>query len=346
MRHATDPDSPCTEYLDQLRKLPFITEAKLHEPPNSPTLSSRPAVNLAIRTARGSYEFHVELKRTHLTRALVAGMLATIGNERIRDWILFAPHVGRPLASYLAERGGNYIDKAGNCRLVLGEDHYAFVQGQRRKEPEPRGRGVGLAGYQVLFAILAQPELLDAPTRTLALAAGVAMNTASRALTRLAEEGLIGAGTGHLRILDRQTMLDRWIAAYADQIRPRQFVGAFRTPDADPPGLEQRVEREFPDTTAWAWGGTAAAKRLNGIYRGPTTVLHVRHWNDDAARRLKALRAKDGPLIVLRTRGELAFNGIVPQTVHPLLVYAELLTSGDPRSTEAAEEIRSLYLPT
>ena len=42
------------------------------------------------------------------------------------------------------------------------------------------------------------------------------------------------------------------------------------------------------------------------------------------------------PLVVL--------SGALPRTVHPLLVYTELLTSGDERAREAGVELRERFL--
>lgn len=64
----------------------------------------------------------------------------------------------------------------------------------------------------------------------------------------------------------------------------------------------------------------------------------------DVAIRLRALRADDGPLILVRAPGPLAFKGAKPRTVAPLLVYTELLFAGDKRAREAAGEIERKYL--
>jgi hypothetical protein len=39
------------------------------------------------------------------------------------------------------------------------------------------------------------------------------------------------------------------------------------------------------------------------------------------------------------------FEGVEPHLAHPLLVYAEMLASRDPRTREAAEDLRRQFLP-
>ena len=113
---------------------------------------------------------------------------------------------------------------------------------------------------------------------------------------------------------------------------------------ADPDELERRIEEVLGTQEPWVWGGGAAAIRLTQFYRGPETVLHVPRWRAEFPKQLKALKAHDGPLVVLRPLGQLALEGAAPRTAHPLMVYTELLTTGDPRAREAAAEIQRTYL--
>ena len=201
-----------------------------------------------------------------------------------------------------------------------------------------------MAGYRVLFALLARDDLLNVPIRTLAEAADVSKNAAAHAIARLTNDGIVGEENGRRRFLDRDAVLDRWLAGYATTVRPRLLVGTFRTPDKDPNELERRIEEVLGTDEQWVWGGGAAAMRLTKFYRGPETVVHVPRWRADFPKQLKALKAHDGPLVVLQPLEQLALEGVVPRTAHPLMVYTELLATGDPRAREAAAEIQRAYL--
>ena len=155
------------KYLTHLRALPFVRKVEIRavQPAKGPY---RPDAALRLRTPRGTHDLLVEVKRTHLTYVLVDGILARIGKMAERPWILFAPYVGRRMGRHLAEFGVNYVDTAGNCRLRIGDDYCAIIEGQRPAREARQGRGIGVPGYQVLFAILAKPDLLNTPIRTLA----------------------------------------------------------------------------------------------------------------------------------------------------------------------------------
>jgi len=322
----------------RLRELPFVKEAVLL--PFPPTEDGR----VRIATPHATKEFVIEAKRTHLTRTIVDGVLAHATRNRQRPWILFAPHVGRPLARYLDEQGVNFVDLAGNCRLQIGRRHIAKIEGRPPERRPQQGRGTGVAGQQILFALLVQPDLLNMPVRTLAKAAGVAPATAADRIVQLRREGLIHESDNGRRLTMPRRLLDLWIKGYETLARPKLLIGRYRAQKTDPEGLERLVEATLDDRMIWAFGGGAAAHRLTGYYRGPDTVVHVQQPGHDVAKRLRALPAEDGPLILLRAPGPLAFKGAAPRTVVPLLVYAELLFAGDKRARDAAGEIERKYL--
>jgi hypothetical protein len=324
--------------IDRLRELPFVNEATLLPPRGWDG-------RVRIVTPNATQELAIEAKRTHLTRTIVDGVLAQAARIKPkRPWILFAPHVGRPLARYLDDQGANFIDLAGNCRLQIGRWHVAKIEGRPPERRPQQGRGTGAPGQQILFALLVQPELLNAPVRTLAKAAGVAPATAAARIAQLRKAGLIHETNGERQLTLPRRLLDLWINGYETLVRPKLLIGRYRVQEMDPEALEHKIEKTLDDKLTWAFGGGAAAHRLTGYYHGPDTVVHVQQPGFDIAKGLRALRADDGPLILLGAPGPLAFEGAKPRTVAPLLVYTELLFAGDKRARDAAGEIQRKYL--
>jgi hypothetical protein len=236
------------------------------------------------------------------------------------------------------------MDLAGNCRLVLDRRYVAHVEGRTRERVAEERRGLRVPGYQVLFAILAEPELLNETVRRLADAAGTGKTAAAETVRRLQAENLVGEVKGRRFILEAKVLLERWIAGYAVHVRPRLLIGTYRTADRDPEALERHLEEALEATPTWGFGGGAAAHRLTRFYRGERTVVHLQDVPLDLQRRLKAQRVDDGPLVLLRTPGRVAFDGVNPRTVHPLLIYTELLVADDPRAREAANEVWDRHL--
>jgi hypothetical protein len=244
-------------YLEHLRQLPFIKDVTISQPEpriQTGTGMNRPDAILRIKTLRGNHELYVEEKRTHLTYALADGMTVHARQADQKPWILFTLRVPSKIGRYLGEQGINYVDKAGNCRLQIGRDYVAVIEGQTPIHVPAPGRGMAIPGYRVLCTIIAKPELLVAPVRTLADAAAVSKTTAAETVARLQKEGLITADPRQRRMVDPRALLDRWMVGY-ETFRPRLLIGRYRTQDPTPTALEERVEQELGNNAGWAWGG-------------------------------------------------------------------------------------------
>jgi hypothetical protein len=305
-------------------------------------------------TKRGATRFLVEVKRTHLTYALVDGVVARYANVH-RPWLLCAPYVAPPMSRYLRERGVSFIDAVGNCHIEIdGREILHHVESRRAAETQPpTHHAIRAPGYKVVFAILARPDILASPVRLIEQYAGANKSTVSNQLRRLEAEGILGQSKERYVLLRPKALFDKWVTGYADVLRPWLLIGSYETPIRDANKLEAKLESELAPSGAgdrwWWWGGASAAWRMAKHYRAQTTTIHVDDMPPDALRRLRALPAPRGSLTVLRLPSHLAI-GLAPgrhlkePVVHPLLVYAEMMTSADERTREAAELVRERFL--
>ena len=327
------------QYLERIRELPFVLDLE----PHSLAAGDGADARILIRTPNGEAEFLLVEKKSRPTPPVLRRIQHGL-ELHSEPCIVLTPYVNRQAAADFRQLGLNFMDSVGNCWLEIAGSYLANVEGRRPPQRPPGSRGLGVSGYQVIFGILAAPEILQEHVRHIASEAGVSKTITSDALRRLQGEGIIATTRSGRRVLEPKRLMDRWLEGYASLVRPRTQVGRYRTVHADPPSLEKAVEAVFGPHEAWGLGGTAAAARVDDYYRGQHTVLHLRDWDDDLQRRLRALPADDGPLIIFRTPGAIAYRGLVPQTVHPLLVYSELLASTDPRAHKAAAELRERLL--
>ena len=275
-------------------------------------------------------------------------MIRRAEHPRQEGWILFAPYIPTPIAQRLQAAQINYVDAQGNCRVVLDKAHMAVIEGRRPAAGIAEAEFVvGPKARQVLFALLAKPELLGAPVRQLATAAGVGKTIAAQALTRLQRDGIL-VDTGQRYVFPHwKRALERWLAIYADTVRPRMIVGQFRANAEPGRPFEQWLEGAMQNQHDWRWayGGAAAAYRLVAHFRGDETVIHLEGDPDAFARRARLVPAARGPVTIHRALGPAAFAETPPHTADPLLVYSELLANGAPRELELAEMVREQCLP-
>ena len=302
---------------------------------------------LKLRTEAGDREFLLQIYRSHLTNKLADHIIAA-GKSVPEPLLILAPHIGAGLSAKLVAARLNYLDAQGNCHIAAPPLHI-HVQG---KTAAPAGvkpdKGLRSAAYQVLFVYLAEHVSLDAPLRSVAERAGVSRQPVFAMKHRLIDEGYVFEAKTMVRWHPerRKDALNLWLHGYETVVRPSLVLGTYRTQDASPDELEQRITRVFSDSKAaeFRWGGSAAGFRLTGHYRGQSTVIHLNNTVPrDLHRQLRALKDPSGNLVLLDAFGSINWQA-GKETVHPLLVYSEMLHEGGERAREAARELYEKHL--
>lgn len=288
--------------------------------------------------------YHLEVRPR-----VTAGLAAAVGARLDRPTILVTAYVPEPAAEILRTRGIDYVDLAGN---VLLRWDGLLIDIRRRKPSKtpaataPTGprRPFTRSGAQVTFCLLAWPELADRPVRELARASGTAMGGAHAVRRDLESGGYLIAGSSG-RVLTRAgELLNRWTEAYALSLSGSLHLGYYRASD---PGwwLDARTDLQ---AEGMYLGGEAAASELDSHLRPAVAVLY---GQEIPARLLakyrcqKAADAKDANVMVRRKfwtpPGQVNADGAVG-LVPAVLIYADLLVSGEPRQREHAERLRRL----
>ncbi len=361
MRSSGPPD--LTPYLARLQELPFIADADVvaHRAD-----TREQAVKLVLRDGANlrAIELPLQVSGTErLTEAWVQRALS-LHASMTSPGILFAPYIASPTAHRFASHNLNFVDLAGNCRLALGNERFAMIEGRRPVRDMESKRGIGVPGYRVMFELLASEAARRLPIRELASRAGAGKSSTAVALRRLEEAGLLLRTQAGIRVTRPRELFERWLVGQLDHVMPRTLAGRFRTAETDPLKFETKAEAalseysevlqagiESSQTPAqspieFAWGGTAAAWRMHHYFRGTDTILHVSQLPPSLANRLGLLPSMIGNLKIYEhgTIAQTAFRGTVSRAMHPMLVYSDLIASGEERSMQTAEMIRKEFL--
>jgi hypothetical protein len=143
---------------------------------------------------------------------------------------------------------------------------------------------------------------------------------------------LIDMGKRGLKLTRKETLLQRWVTAYPEQLRPKQILGRYKGP---PNWWEQK--RLVPLQAQW--GGEIAAEKMTHylkpelitIYAGAQYLTQLLLEN-----RLKTDITGDVEILGRFWRVE---EQRPEELVPPLLVYADLLATGNQRNLETAKMI-------
>ena len=306
-------------------------------------------VDAIVRLEPGDRTLVVEIKKwaQHANLGAVINQVKQLPGEGL----LVADYVNPRMADKLRQQQVQFIDAVGNA-FVNQPPVYVYVTGNRQEErgfmPTRNGakRAFEPTGLKVIYTFLCHPELVNAPYREIAEEAGVALGTVGWVLNGLKAAELIRdkGGKKGRRLVHYRKLLDRWVEAYPEKLKPKQLVGEFI---ADDPYWWKDVDIQEYDGY---WGGEiAAAKYTDYLKPKVATVYLPEHARTrllrDARLRKATEWAGDGAGIVLiyRPFWPEQFDefdiGLKKGLVHPVLAYADLVATGDPRNLEVAQRI-------
>lgn len=290
--------------------------------------------------------------KTRLDRLAALGHLKAQLGRLGKRGLLFAPYITPAMAKQCRQLDMAFLDIAGNAYLHEPGLH-VYITGEK---PEglptaitgTRGGGTATA-LRVVFALLFEPALLDAPYRDIVKAANVALGAIGWVFLDLEKRGHIaGRQKKHnRRFLEPMRLFEEWVTNYPIKLRPKLNPRRFR---AENPDWWKRAD--LTGLRAY-WGGEIAAHRLTHYLKPVTCTLYMEPDQNHAeptrglARFVGANRLRADP------KGDIeilnAFWHLPPATdrtdvVPPLLAYADLIATLDPRNLEVAKLIREQYI--
>lgn len=295
----------------------------------------RPDAKIRLVYNQQEWPFVVEIKARPTNAALghIAAQLERLGPRAL----LVAQYINPNQAEHLRELEIPFIDTAGNA--YLNEPPlYIFITGRKPTNAGEycRPRAITPAALRVVFALLCQPTLVTAPLRTIAKTAGVALGAAKYALDALKEgDYVFTRGTPPVRVFrNKLALLDVWVAAYADTLRPKLLRGRYLAAET---GWWETVD--ITDYHA-QWGGEVAADRMTH-YLKPEVLTIYMDRNVKPGRLLVNQKLKKHPkgnVEILEKFWQFPEQE-TRDTVPPLLTYADLVATADARTIETAKLI-------
>ncbi len=292
-----------------------------------------------VGLAEKPVEYRVKVKPA-LTNVTV-GQIAHQFSRNLQQWLLVTRIVHPQLARAMRQLHVQFIDTAGNA-YIDAPPAFILIEGRKRQvqATEASEEGVlGRAGLRLVFALMCRRDLWNATYRDIAKAARVALGTAAGVIKDLTVQGYLVENAGGQRSLVRQKeLLGKWTTAYAEKLRPKNIISRYKS---SKPDLWREADIQLLDAQ---WGREVAANRLTHYLKPEVTTIYARKPINNLILELKLRQDRNGD-IELRERFW-DFENIEPDktVVPPLLVYADLMATGDPRNIETAKMIYDDYL--
>lgn len=255
--------------------------------------------------------------------------------------VVAAPTVTQKQAALLRAAGAvGFIDAAGNASIET-DGIYIHIEGRPPNEisqaarlESSRGWAARPSGLQVLFALLTLPGTLSARLSDVAYVAGVSTTTVHRVMNDLTHQGLLDGESQDRYWLDRDGALAAWLEGYTRRVAPNVRESAYISP-LQPTEWASWIKTE--NVTAWVSGGSALSA-MGAELRPVATTLYLPAEAPRSGLRLVRPRSGETPNLFVRIAWwspKTYLPGLAPD----LLVYADSLTSGDPRVISTAQAV-------
>ena len=294
---------------------------------------------------------------TEVKKNVLRGNIGTIINQLKKletegDTLLVGTYINDKLGNLLRDAKINYLDTTGNAYLRK-KPLFVYIKGNAAPKAQmgPIDQAFTPNGLKVIYALLTQPELAKNGTqREIADQADIALGAVGKIIRDLIEKGFLNE---RIKTKERYwnkdhiwELVEKWVEGYP-KLRKKQLIGLYITNDnqwwkahdldlrrygallGGEIAAEQYTHHLKPEIgTVYLEADKAKeflidfrlAKAKNGIGIGTTIELLTKFWPENA-------ELKNGKMLT-----------------HPLITYADLITTGDVRNIETANIIKEDHL--
>ena len=250
--------------------------------------------------------------------------------------MLVADYINPLMAERLKELNIWFLDAVGNA-YINQPPICIYIKGNKpteKFEKEVKNRAFQPTGLKIIFTFFCNPNLVNAPYRDIAHAANVALGTVGWVMRDLKELGYLIEPKKRDRYLTRKKeLLDRWVTAYPEQLRPKLVIGKYTTNET-----AWWKNKKLQNLNAYM-GGEIAAEYLTHYLKPYRKTIYVRGPAREMEVAFKLWKQPEGDVELLKTFWNEECEWQDNKIVHPILIYADLLATGDPRNIETAEII-------
>ena len=286
-------------------------------------------------------QFYAEVKTNITNVALAQVVIHKLNEAQIGNILLITKYVTAQLADKLRQENIQFIDTAGNA-YINQPPIYIFIKGNRLPEalkPVPVKRAFKPTGLKIIYAFLCNPGLENKPYREIAAVADVALGTVGWIMRDLKEMGyLLDMGKRGCKLMGKDKLLERWVVEYPEKLRPKLTLGRYQ-------GMpEWWVQKTLMPNHA-QWGGEVAAADLTKYLKPQEATLYIDPTQLNQILLDNRLRKDpNGETEILERFWKPDKDQPVEGTVNPMLVYADLLATGNQRNIETAKMIHEQYI--
>lgn len=283
--------------------------------------------------------FMVEVKREirnhHLIRLLDQ-------DNQHESLMVMAENIPHKIKTELRRLNIAYLETSGNAFLRKPSNYFIWIDHHKPKAPiKEVNRAFTKTGLKVIFLFLLDETYANRPYREIAEKAEVGLGNVNIIMNGLkALKILVRKNKRQFLLADKKAMLERWIHAYDDRLKPTIHQGNYRFLNNDDFFNWQKLEI---NTGATLWGGEPAGDLYTHNLYPEILTIYTTEGRAELMKNYKLIPDDEGKIQVYKIfwKGkEYNINKAVP----PVLAYTDLINTGNQRCIDTAQKIYGKFL--
>jgi hypothetical protein len=227
------------------------------------------------------------------------------------------------------ETNGNIFIKQGNVFLWLD------TQKPLLQEKDKLNRAFSKTGLKVIFQLLIDKDIINLPYRDIAKQTEVGLGNINYVFNGLKEMNFLVLLNKDEKLLNnKQALIDKWITAYIEKLKPSLKLGTFRFLKEDDFIHWKKIN--LRNQQSW-WGGEPAGDLFTNYLQPAELTIYTTESRNDIIKNYRLIPDDNGNVVVYKKFWN--HYPVNDNLAPPLVVYADLLQKNDRRCTETANKI-------
>ena len=255
--------------------------------------------------------------------------------------LLITRYVNNNQAEKLKKNGIQFIDTAGNAYINY-YPVYIFIKGNKPLDMFLKSKTYRVfeqSGLKIIYALLINPNLIKETYRYIAEIANVALGTVGWIMNDLIKLGFVmDMDKRGRKLLKYEELLKRWCIEYNEKLKPKLLINKFTGPENW--WTYYNLNPEYAQ-----WGGEVAAQKLTKYIKPQDIIIYAdRQKYQNVVIENKLHKDINGNIVFLERFWDLDKNKELQELVDPIIIYADLINTGNQRVLETAEKIYEDYI--
>lgn len=263
---------------------------------------------------------------------LVVQHLRKLKEQTDKPLMVAASHFSPETFDSLPQEGISVVESSGNCKIVASP-LFINISGQKcMQTKEARGKAFNEAGLKLIFFFLLDDSNINKPYRQINEETELSLGTIKNVIEELANGQYVITTSKGRFLKNKKELLDIWQTHYNQNLKPKLMVKEMEFVDAE-------CRREWEKITlpeGVCWGGEGGAF-MTDRYLIPEQFDIYTEVPSVKLMMTKKMRFEDNGSIRIYQK---FWKGYENEKVAPrILIYADLMGSGNSRCIEAAQRL-------